>query len=1068
MTSKTLIGVVALTCASLHLAATTYYSRATGNWNSPSTWSLVAYGGTPASSYPGQLGTGDVVYISGVTVTVNAATPYTLGAITLTQVYNSGNDTRFLVSGSAITMTCTALQMQDNNVSNHMEIEVSSTATLQVNGSLNVTRTVLNTRARRMRVRVMNSGVLNVTGNFTYTFGRSGTMTENEIQLDNNGILNVSGTFTVLHGYTSGNSKVFDLQINNSAVMNCGAANLTLSNSNDGDDIVLDLNGGQWNVTGTYTATVASTAMASNTITTNIDGASMTTGSMTLSQNGGGTGDMFIYLNKNSTSLPALLTVNGTFTMMSTTGDDMELETNANSTVQINGNWTISVTATALSNTIYLDFNGGTVNVTGSMTAIAYNDNDLNWDIDGASVSVGGSLAFTQVGSSSGDMYLNLNSNTTTNASSLTAGGISLTDGGGANMDLMVYRNSIVTINGNLTYTLNNANGNDRMRFYMGSTSGTAAIVNVNGNVTTTLNGGLNANDEIFFDINGGTLTVTGNFSMTTAAGITAAVKSSMEIDNGNTTVTIGGTVALNHLGGSSTDLIDIGLNSGSPTFNAGALSLNHQYGTQTRFRLYNNTVAAISGNVSLLASVPAAALIDLNGNSTFKIGGSFIRAAAPVRYGSLTASPGTWVVYNGAATQTIAGDAGNGGDAFDYENIEIANTSSIAPQLLMTAAEGNVSIPSSGSLLFTDGIVASSGSAMFVLADGATSSSGNSGSFVDGPLKKVGNSPSSFVFPIGDGTTWARLGVSNYASYSGTTEFLAEYHRLPAPLNSVSNMLTGSGDDLSHVSYLEYWDLNRVYDVGNNATNYVTLYWQDQAASGIANASQLRVGVLNASNLWQSFGQGTISYGSSGYITTAVAVNTFGPLSFGSTGSGNSLPVKLMSFDARPEGSSVLLEWTTASETGSDYFTIERSADGITFESIGQVDAAGYSTEVTNYSATDHAPLSGISYYRLRQTDMDGHTETSDVVMVQRTVSNMTVSAFPNPAAGNILHVTVSDKAQGAKQVTLMNGVGMVITRQMLDGDAVTLDMNGLPAGVYFVAVNGEDTLETIKVIRP
>ena len=68
---------------------------------------------------------------------------------------------------------------------------------------------------------------------------------------------------------------------------------------------------------------------------------------------------------------------------------------------------------------------------------------------------------------------------------------------------------------------------------------------------------------------------------------------------------------------------------------------------------------------------------------------------------------------------------------------------------------------------------------------------------------------------------------------------------------------------------------------------------------------------------------------------------------------------------------------WETASEINNDYFLIERSWDGISYESLGQIKGSGTTTLPHKYSLTDDAPLLGTSYYRLTQVDFNGENET-------------------------------------------------------------------------------------------
>ena len=116
---------------------------------------------------------------------------------------------------------------------------------------------------------------------------------------------------------------------------------------------------------------------------------------------------------------------------------------------------------------------------------------------------------------------------------------------------------------------------------------------------------------------------------------------------------------------------------------------------------------------------------------------------------------------------------------------------------------------------------------------------------------------------------------------------------------------------------------------------------------------------------------------------------------------SSSPLPVTLTSFSAQAVNHSVVLRWTTATETNNDYFTIERSTNGTEFSEVGRTKGAGTSTIIQNYSYTDIAPITGVSYYRLKQTDINGTTETFNPVAVNMTKTSgliKTIMVTPNP----------------------------------------------------------------------
>ncbi|MCC5930474.1 MAG: hypothetical protein JJU28_14600 [Cyclobacteriaceae bacterium] len=114
-----------------------------------------------------------------------------------------------------------------------------------------------------------------------------------------------------------------------------------------------------------------------------------------------------------------------------------------------------------------------------------------------------------------------------------------------------------------------------------------------------------------------------------------------------------------------------------------------------------------------------------------------------------------------------------------------------------------------------------------------------------------------------------------------------------------------------------------------------------------------------------------------------------------------NFLPIELIQFTASSRESGVLLEWSTASETNNDYFTLEKTKDGQNFEHVATIDGAGTSKNRLDYSFTDRNPFSGTSYYRLRQTDYDGKFEIFPLVTVNHIAADEVLSIrkiYPNP----------------------------------------------------------------------
>lgn len=106
-------------------------------------------------------------------------------------------------------------------------------------------------------------------------------------------------------------------------------------------------------------------------------------------------------------------------------------------------------------------------------------------------------------------------------------------------------------------------------------------------------------------------------------------------------------------------------------------------------------------------------------------------------------------------------------------------------------------------------------------------------------------------------------------------------------------------------------------------------------------------------------------------------------------------LPVELVEFTAELKGQTVVLDWSTLTETDNDYFTVQRSQNGRSFNALGEELGAGTTVIPQHYSYVDNAPLAGVSYYRLKQTDIDGKYSYSNIVPIYNTDENKTFEVF-------------------------------------------------------------------------
>ena len=179
--------------------------------------------------------------------------------------------------------------------------------------------------------------------------------------------------------------------------------------------------------------------------------------------------------------------------------------------------------------------------------------------------------------------------------------------------------------------------------------------------------------------------------------------------------------------------------------------------------------------------------------------------------------------------------------------------------------------------------------------------------------------------------------------------------------------------------------------------------------------------------------------------------------------------PVELLDFEANPIGEEVHLQWRTATEQNNDFFTVERSQDGVTFAEVLRRPGAGNSSEVLTYRAVDAQPLLGRSYYRLRQTDFDGSFSFSPTVAVFMGTQALTV--YPNPVTpGQPLMVDMHLPGESAAEVRLIDLTGRTLVHRHLtlteDRTLLNLPTAELARGTYLLQVTSGRAQWVEKVI--
>lgn len=181
-------------------------------------------------------------------------------------------------------------------------------------------------------------------------------------------------------------------------------------------------------------------------------------------------------------------------------------------------------------------------------------------------------------------------------------------------------------------------------------------------------------------------------------------------------------------------------------------------------------------------------------------------------------------------------------------------------------------------------------------------------------------------------------------------------------------------------------------------------------------------------------------------------------------------LPIELLSFDGEEIDNDVHLKWSTASESNNDYFTIEKSIDGIVYEKIGTVDAVGNSSVINHYSMIDPSPFLGRNYYRLRQTDVDGRYVTYDPIMFNKVDKELNLAVFPNPAK-EVMNIDYSSDSFEEVFVKMTDMNGKLIYRTALQPSMARkinwqINTSEIEEGIYILYISQGDKTSYKKIV--
>ncbi|UII31808.1 T9SS type A sorting domain-containing protein [Fulvivirga ulvae] len=269
--------------------------------------------------------------------------------------------------------------------------------------------------------------------------------------------------------------------------------------------------------------------------------------------------------------------------------------------------------------------------------------------------------------------------------------------------------------------------------------------------------------------------------------------------------------------------------------------------------------------------------------------------------------------------------------------------------------------------------------------------------------------------------------------------------------------------------------DFNNGYSSGGEVTaGYVNIDGSNVSVGGSLNndyGSDINIdggGTLAITNDLTNDQAATIDIPNGSLIVGGTITDDFGgigaPCSDGCCGNGCVLPVTLVEFDYDLVDGHVILNWMTASELNNDYFTIEISLDGQLFEYAGKVSGSGTTDDLRRYHWVDEVPLNSTTYYRLRQTDLDGTFEYKGLITVDYNNPEVYLAVSPNPVrSGDSFTVLGQDLSNKVWEIQTANG--LVVAKGNFE-QAATVGTTGMESGIYLLNISSNTYLKTVKIV--
>jgi hypothetical protein len=387
---------------------------------------------------------------------------------------------------------------------------------------------------------------------------------------------------------------------------------------------------------------------------------------------------------------------------------------------------------------------------------------------------------------------------------------------------------------------------------------------------------------------------------------------------------------------------------------------------------------------------------------------------------------------WTGASNTTFGTNSNWSGSFVPAEGMDIVMSASATNDLVLPQnwQVGNLSFNGAGKLiklgnynLTSGGMITSTGTSDYIQTNGS------------GLLQKNIDVDSSFNFPVGN-TAYSPVSITNNSNVDDdfTVNVLDEVYA------NGSDGATVTKNRVQHT-----WNIGKANANDGSGTDFVFNWNSGETSGTIITPSPFHYGTA-----WDIQTVGTTSSTSTS-LTYAGYTGTFSPFSVMEGSS--TLPVSWLSFTAQKQNNTTLLKWSTASEQGTESYTVQHSANGITWEVVGVKPAAGNSNTIQQYSFVHTRPVEGMNYYRLVQKDIDGKENYSQVASINFGKLLKQLIIYPNPVSNGQLNVKLAKPAT----VQIFNSTGLLVLQKELPAGEKQLTLTQLSKGIYTIKAGEE-----------